>query len=181
MSYYDFKFPHLCIAKNPHEREANCAQAYNAPFVVVGPQSPLSWLKAVEEMAYYFKRELKFEFPTFTADERFKPELQRDRVLVFNRTEILDHKPTPKNPKDFVNTYTFFGAIGVRWRQWENDSASWSLPWVWLHPYERRQGHLTKAWPFLLKMFPNLSVEPPFSPAMAGFLNKVGYTKPARP
>ena len=180
MSDYNLKFPRLRIAKNPHEREANCAQAYNAPFLVVGPQSPLSWLKAVEEMAYYFKRELKFEFPTFTAEERFKSELHRDRVLVFYKTEILDHNPTPKNPKDFTNAYTFFGAIGVRWRQRENAPASWSLPWVWLHPYERRQGHLTKAWPFLLKMFPKFSVEPPISPAMTSFLKKVGYTKSAQ-
>src|ERR1035437_756131 len=181
MSYYDIKFPYLRILKNPHEREANCAQAYKAPFMVIGPQSPLIWLKAIEEMAYYFKRELKFEFPTFKVDERFKPQLQRDRVLVFYKTKILDHKPTPRNPKDFTNVYTFFGAIGVRWRQWEDAPASWSLPWVWLHPYERRQGHLTKAWPFLLKMFPNLSVEPPISPAMTGFLTKVGYTKSTRP
>ena len=176
MSNCDLTFPRLRTAKNPHEREANYAQAYNAPFIVVGPQSPLSWLKAVEEMAYYFKRELKFEFPTFTAGERFKPELQRDRVLVFYRTEILDHKPTLQNPKDFTNAYTFFGAIGVRWKKSENAPASWSLPWVWFHPYERRQGHLTKAWPFLLKMFPNPYIEPPVSPAMSAFLKNAGYT-----
>jgi hypothetical protein len=181
MSYYDLKFPHLRMAKNPHEREANCAQAYNAPFMVVGPQSPLNWLKAVEEMAGYFKRELQFDFLTFTAHERLHPEFQRDRVLVFYKEAILEHKPTPKNPKDFTKAYTFFGAIGVRWRQWENAPAVWSFPWVWLHPYERRQGHLTKAWPFLLKMFPNPAVEAPISPAMTGFLKKVGYTKSARP
>ena len=165
------------MAENPHEHEANCAQAYNAPFMVIGPQSPLSWLKAIEEMAYYFKRELMFEFPTYSANERFKPELQRDRVLVFHRTEVLGHKPTPRNPKDFINAYTFFGAIGVRWRKWECAPASWSLPWVWLHPYERRRGRLSKAWPFLLKMFPNPYVEPPISPAMSAFLKKVGHTE----
>lgn len=176
MNYYDLKFPRLHIVKNPHAREANCAQAYNAPFMVIGPQSPLSWLKAIEEMAYYFKRELKFEFPTFSAKEICNPELQRDRVLVFYQTEVLDHKPTPRNPKDIINAYTFFGAIGVRWRKWEDAPASWSLPWVWLHPYERRQGHLTKAWPLLLKMFPNPYIEPPISPAMSAFLKKVDYT-----
>lgn len=138
MSYYNLKFPHLRIATNPHEREANCAQAYNAPFMVVGPQSPLNWLKAVEEMSYYFKRELRYESPTFSAEERFKPELQRDRVLIFSKIEILDHKPTQRYPKDFTNAYSFFGAIGVRWRKWEDAPASWSLPWVWFHPYERR-------------------------------------------
>lgn len=176
MSHYDLKFPRLRMLKKPHEREANYAQASNAPFMVVGPQSPLSWLEAIEEMAYYFKRELKFDLPPFSADERSKPELRRDRVLVFYKTEILDHKPTPRNLKDFINAYTFFGAIGVRWREWNDAPASWSLPWVWLHPYERRQGHLTKAWPVLLKMFPDPYVEPPVSPAMLAFLKKVGYT-----
>lgn len=181
MSRYDLKFPCLRISHNPHEREANCAQAYNAPFMVIGPQSPLNWLKAIEEMAYYFKRELKFDFAPYSADERLEPKTQRDRILVFYRTETLDHKPTPRNPKDFTNAYTFFGAVGVRWREWEDAPASWSVPWVWVHPYERRQGHLTEAWPFLLKMFPDPYVEPPLSSAMAGFLQKVGYTdKPRR-
>jgi hypothetical protein len=150
-------------------------QAHGAPFLVVGPQSPLSWRRAIEELAYYFKREMKFDSAQFSADERFEHKLLRDRVLVFHRTEILDHKPTPRNPKDFTNAYSFFGAICVRWREWEDAPASWSVPWLWLHPYERRQGHLTKAWPFLLKMFPNPHIERPFSPAMDAFLKKVGY------
>ena len=165
MSYYDLKFPFLRIANNPHQREANHALADDAPFLVIGPQSPLSWLKAVEGMAYYFKRELKFESPAFVVNDRFDPEAQRDRVLVFYKREILERKPTPRNTKDFFNAYIFLGAIGIRWKQEKNDSTSWSLPWVWIHPYERRKGHLTNAWPSLLKMFPNPLVEKPISRA----------------
>src|SRR6266478_2778284 len=175
MSYYDLKFPQLRISKNPHEREANLAGAYDAPFLVIGPQSPLPWLKAVEEMGYYFKRELKFDFAPYSADERFNSKLMRDRVLVFYRTEILEHTPTPRNPKDFTNRYTFFGVIGIRWREWDDSPASWSVPWLWLHPYERRLGLLTQAWPSLLKMFPNPHVEPPLSLAMSAFMKKVGH------
>jgi hypothetical protein len=180
VSYYDLKFPRLRIANNPHQREVNCAQAHNAPFLVIGPQSPLNWLKALEEMAYYFKREQRFEFPTYSANERFCPEFQCDRVLVFYKTQILDHKTTPRSPKDFTNAYTFFGAIGVRWQQYTDAPATWSVPWVWLHPYERRKGHLTNAWPCLLKMFPNPSVEQPISPAMTAFLQKVGHMEPSQ-
>ena len=179
MSYYDLQFPLLRMARNPHQREANHAQVYDAPFLVIGPQSPLSWLKVVEKMAYYFKRELGYETPTFVADDRFEPELRHDRILVFYKSKILDHKPSVRNPKDFINAYIFFGAIGVRWQQWKDVPASWSLPWVWLHPYERRKGHLTNAWPLVLKMFPNPVVEQPISQAMTGFLNKVGYKEPS--
>ena len=128
MSHYDLKFPCLRIIKNPHEREANCAQAYNAPFMVIGPDSPISWLKAIEEIGYYFKRELKFDFAPYSVNERYDLEFQRDRVLVFYRTETLDHKCTRRNPNDFTNAYTFFGAIGVRWREWKHAPASWSVP-----------------------------------------------------
>jgi hypothetical protein len=63
MSRYDLKFPRLRIATNPNQREANCAQVFDAPFLVVGPYSPLSWLKAIEEIGYYFKREFMFASP----------------------------------------------------------------------------------------------------------------------
>jgi hypothetical protein len=172
MSHYDLRFPPLRILVNPHQREAACAQVGDAPFLVLGPQSPVSWLNAVEQMAYYFKRELKFDFVPFWADEWLDNALERDRVLVFYQTEILDHKPTPKNPKDFKNAYTFYGAIGVRWQQWDDAPASWWVPWIWLHPYERRRGHLTGAWPYLLKMFPNPCIERPVSPSMQSFLKK---------
>ncbi len=171
---YDFKFPFLSIARNPHQQEARFSPTQRAPFIVVGPESPLSWRKAVEDLAYYCQNELGFETGFFSANEGSDARFQRDRVLVFYRQEIKERQPSPRNPKDFINYYSFFGAVGVRWRDWGHTPATWSLDWAWVHPYERRRGHLSEAWPFLLRMFPNPHIEHP-SEAMKAFLKKVGY------
>lgn len=176
MSSYDLKFPFLSLSKNPHQQEAPSLRGRRAPFLVVGPKSPLSWLKAIEGLAYFAKRELGYDFPLYSADERLDEERQRDRILIFYRQEIKERQPSPRNPKDFINYYSFLGAIGVRWREWENAEASWSVSWVWLHPYERRHGRLTEAWPFLVEMFPDACIERPVSEAMAAFLKKTGHT-----
>ena len=163
---------------NPHERE----KPHGAPFEVVGPRSPESWRKASEQMAVCFKREMKFDFIGYKANEMAQcPDgylLADDRILVFPEWQIADKKPTPKSPKDFANRLFFCGAISIRARKlrW-NSAPNWTLSWVWFHPFSRRKGRLTEAWSFLLKMYPNLAVEPPVSDAMQRFLNKVSHPK----
>ncbi len=146
--HYEMRLPYLRLLKNAHEKEASP----DMPFLVIGPKSPVSWRKAVESMAYYFRREMHFDFPPYGVTETdFSPELGRDRVLVFPKTTVIE---------GFLDVCYFIGAVGVRWREWTDAPASWCVTWAWLHPYERRQGHLTKAWPFLLRTFPNTWVEP---------------------
>ena len=145
--------------ENVHQREA----PPGAPFRVLGPDSPKPWRKEVEKLAYYFKREMAYDFPPYTANEdESSREVSRDRVLVFAK-------------EDWDNGVRFIGAVGVRWWEWSASRPWWTASWAWLHPYERRKGHLTKAWPFLLSMFPSPRMEPPLSHSMMQFLKKVDY------
>jgi len=105
-AHYEIILPYLKRVKNPHDRET----PYGAPFLTLGWKSPIKWRQSVESMAYYFRREMHFDFPPYTATETdFSTDLHRDRVLVLYKTAILD---------DFVKVYYFIGAIGVRWREW---------------------------------------------------------------
>lgn len=170
---YDLKFSLLPQCDNPHQRETEFLQAKELPFLVIGPKSPLSWRKAVDEIGCYFKRELRFEQFPYSIREDF--ETHMDRVLVFHSPKIVDRDPTPRNPKDHTTYHVFWGAVCIRRRIGEK-SANWAIAWAWLHPYERRRGHLTNAWPLILKMFPNPELEPPVSPAMEAFHKKVNHT-----
>ena len=156
---YEIQLTFLREQKNVHQREA----PVGAPFRVIGPRSPKAWRHEVEKLARYFKRELGFDFPPYTANEaESDSEPSLDRVLV-----------VPKI--DWEHTIYLIGAVGVRWSEWDDAPPCWSVTWAWLHPYERRKGHLTRVWPFLLRMFPGPHIEPPVSPSMMQFLRKVRY------
>jgi hypothetical protein len=48
----------------------------------------------------------------------------------------------------------------------------YALQWIWFHPYERGQGHLSRALPYFLARFGPLISEGPFSATFKGFLRK---------
>ncbi len=170
VEHYDIRLPYLAVDDNYRHDDL---RPEGAPFRVVGPVSPRPWRDAVERLAYYFRREMRYDFPPYTASEvDLNWDLAKDRVLVLAKETVLE---------DWQDAIYFFGAIGVRWRNWSDAPASWSIAWAWLHPYERRKEHLTRAWPFILEMFPSPHVESPLSPSMVSFLKKIGYEKPLQP
>jgi hypothetical protein len=63
-----------------------------------------------------------------------------------------------------------YGACCFRFRQYEN-GGSYAMQWIWLHPYARRKGHLSAAWPYFRKRFGAFIVEPPYSDGMKIFLD----------
>ncbi len=63
-----------------------------------------------------------------------------------------------------------YGACCFRFRQYETGS-SYAMQWIWLHPYARRKGHLSAAWPYFRKRFGAFIVEPPYSDGMKVFLD----------
>lgn len=48
------------------------------------------------------------------------------------------------------------------------------MQWVWIHPYYRREGLLSAAWPMFKERFGCFLVERPFSAAMLGFFASQG-------
>ena len=164
---YNIRLRYVKAAYNPCQVEAIAG----APFMVLGPRSPRPWRHAAEMLARYFRREFHFDFRPYTANESqpADPTIARDRILLFS---------TPDMVSAVLNAHCFYGAVGVRWVDEPPATPCWSLEWAWFHPYERRQGHLTNAWPFILKMFPNPALAEPLSNAMNAFLRKVGYARP---
>lgn len=166
VAHYDIRLPLVkAVEKNLYDSQAPMASRFR----IVGPASPVTWRDATEKLAYYFRRELEYDSPPYTAAEVENWDLAKDRVLVFVKDTVLE---------DWEDYLYFIGAVGVRWREWDNAPHGWAIAWAWLHPYERRKGHLSKSWPFLLEKFPNFRVEAPISDAMIGFLKKMEYKEP---
>ena len=115
--------------------------------------SPVSMRKAVEQMARYFRIEFGYDFVQYGWNEE-----PSDDVAFLWTDDNLRYRI-------YVT-----GACCFRWREWRDGPPSWSLSWVWMHPFVRRQGLLTRAWPYFEARFGRFHVETPWSPSMWQFL-----------
>lgn len=164
--YYDLAVPGVKISLNSHAKEAPAG----CNFEIVGWDSPLAYRKAAERLANYFRREFHYDFPQYSATEAdfSGVKVMRDRVLMFGKIDRSLSEPNTRK--------VFYGAVCVRWIKWEDAPACWTLDWAWFHPYERRQGHLTRAWPHILQIYSNPWPRHPRSAAMKSFLEKMNFT-----
>ncbi len=126
--------------------------------LVVTPESPLVLRRRVERFAQYFRREFRYDFQQFTASE--KPEKPYAAHLFTNGTVSY--------PRVWV------GACCFRWREFKGIEPRWAMQWMWLHPYFRGKGILSRAWDKFHELYGNFFCEPPFSPTMSAFLLKRG-------
>lgn len=108
-------------------------------------------------LARNFKREFEFSGVQWGHDGREDDENARGFLFVDNGADAV---------------YAV-GATCFRWRHWTDHAPGWAMQWVWLHPFARRQGLLTGAWPFFRQEFGDFFVEPPVSPAMKAFVAKM--------
>lgn len=114
--------------------------------------------RAVECMAYYFRREFGYTFVQYCAVE--PDDETKSRAFLW---------ADPLARKD--GKITVFGACCFRWREWEDAPPGYSLDFVWIHPSRRRQGTLAKAWPGLRRLFGDeFHIQDPISPEMLHFL-----------
>lgn len=126
---------------------------------VVTPDSTPVLRNAVEHLAWYFKREFRYDFVQYDAADKTE-----DGHVAF----LWADRETAAYGKAIV-----FGACCFRYREWTNVPAGYALQWIWLHPYKRTEGYLTRAWPYFQARFPGFLPEPPFSRAMDSFLRKM--------
>ena len=154
--------PIRTIEPNPDEHLAE-----QLPFTVLGINSPLSYRKAARLLAEDFASYTHFSPAPYEADEikNYGKSYARDRALLFG--EPIDLKRV-----------RFFGAIGMRWKKYDDMPEGWFMTWVWFHPSEQKKGHLTNAWPHILRLFPNFFPDPPITPAMQSFLKKIQFRHP---
>jgi hypothetical protein len=142
------------------EARSGKAPSINYPDVIaVTDRSPVRYRRAVETIACYFRREFRYDFVQYRAAESNG----RDRAYMW----------TGRGCEEEIA----IGACCFRWRKWKDHAPGWALAWIWFHPYERGQGHLSKAWPYFQARFGDFHVEPPLSPAMAAFLAKQAMPK----
>jgi hypothetical protein len=76
-----------------------------------------------------------------------------------------------------IDKFYGIGAVYFRWIKWTDHPASHSMEWAWLHPFFRRHGFLTKAWPHFVSRYKSFHVSTPRSEAMQYFLKKIGYVE----
>jgi hypothetical protein len=128
----------------------------NAHFV--HSNQPISIHKAVEQLAYYFKREGRYDFVQYCTYE------DKDN----KKSESYIWTDTDWDDKFIV------GAINFRFLGDVGQNNEWSLEWVWFHPYYRNRGLLSEAWPHFQKKYgKNFRIEPPLSKAMQRFIDKM--------
>jgi hypothetical protein len=138
---------HRAYASLPEKSEVRL------PSFTVTQRSPLPLRRAAEVMAYYFKREFRYDVPQYDADAHWKE--KGPRVYLWG-DDVYDH--------------LIFGAACFHWMEWSNHPPAWSFSWVWFHPFRRRQGLLSKVWPYFRARYGTFWLERPLSPAMEAFV-----------
>ncbi|WP_212785644.1 hypothetical protein [Ferrigenium kumadai] len=144
---------------------------YPSP-LLVQPDSPRRIREFVEVLGKHFRRELQFDSVPFEAAET--PD-----SLGYVPFEVYLFHEVASDLFEFDKPvkHRCIGACGFRWYEWSDAPASWSLQWVWFHPYFRGRGHLSKAWPHFIAKYGEFHVQYPVSAAMEKFLEKHPRTK----
>jgi hypothetical protein len=117
--------------------------------------------RALTQIARYFRKEFGYDFTQFCE--------------VPCRNETLENTVGYIFPSDQISRFGDPLAAGGCCFRLRTDIVAkdyWALQWVWLHPYERNRGLLTKVWPEFVRVFGDFHVEHPLSPAMRAFLEK---------
>jgi hypothetical protein len=125
-------------------------------------KSPKQHRKAVYKIAQYFKREFRYDFVQYGYNGNEKDELHC--AFLWIDPECVELAVDFKVP--------CVGATCFRWRTTADDTPIWVMDWVWFHPYYRRRGLLTAAWPLFKERFKNFACEHPLSDPMKKFLHK---------
>ncbi len=133
--------------------------------MLVDSASPLLMRQRVEKLGRYFKREFRTDVLPMRASESpgNKGFVPYEAHLFFEEARDL-----LEEGEAFPSRVV--GAACFRCDTCTDGKEVWELSWVWLHPFSRRCGHLSRAWPeFLAKYGPFVTSEV-LSRDMAAFL-----------
>ena len=127
---------------------------------LVDKNQPMSIHKAVEQLAYYFKREGRFDFVQYTANEDKNSKNSNAYIWI---------------DTDWEDTFAV-GACAFRFLGDVGQIKNWSLQWAWMHPYYRCKGLLTGAWSSFVEYYgKDFDIELPLSHEMECFLKKMNH------
>ncbi len=179
MGYYDIRPPMIHAPEKwgelapYHQSMSSEVEKLDITFptglLLVTCRSPRLHKKAVEKIAYFFKRERECDFPQYSAQDclskalYYQEEVETDATL----RAFLWYDSTPQY--NDATGWPVTGACCFRFRT-TLEKSMWVFDWVWVHPYKRRKGYLRNAWPLFKKMFGDFGYTPPPSAAMISFL-----------
>ncbi len=112
--------------------------------------------EAMFMLARYFRREFRFDGIQYAS---LRDKEDDNDVYAYALTLETNYRPTKA---------TMIGAFVFRKREW----GGYGFQWMWLHPFVRNYGLLTKLWRPMREKFGDFYCEPPLSPAMLNFLKK---------
>jgi len=138
--------------------------------VLVNYKSNMKYKVIVEKMAYHLKREQHYDFATYTANEDPSDESYSEYEAYIFLENDLNLKEINDPTKSLgIGACCFRKRIGV------NDKYFWSLAWIWMHPYYRHRGTLTKHWEYFTKKYNDFYIEPPYSLEMEKYIEKIKW------
>jgi len=113
----------------------------------------------VEKIARYFWREFDYDVAPYNTDEH-----QRAGDTALHPYIFFDRDHYYSDRKYAI------GACVFHFRQFSDIGDRWELAWVWFHPYCRRRGYLSAAWPYFTQQYGDFVVQHPLSLAMEAFI-----------
>ena len=142
-------------------------QDWESSPLLVDPKSPLPMRQRVEKIGRYFRREFRTDSAPLLAREvpGVSGCLPYEAYLFFEeaRDHLEEDKPFP---------YRIVGAACFRYQSASSLQAGWEFSWVWLHPFSRQRGHLSRAWPQFKERYGSFEVSQVLSRDMGAFLTK---------
>lgn len=148
--FFDMKMPEIDL---PPENEREML----GDALMVKSTSSLESRMAMLKIARFFKREFHFDAVQYAS---FYDVENDDECKAYMWTVEKHHTKI----KSVV-----VGGFCFRYRDW----GGYGLQWIWLHPYLRNNGILTRHWKLFEEKFgKNFYVEPPLSYGMQNFLSK---------
>jgi hypothetical protein len=156
---FDMRLPWISqerLEKSWSSHEYGLVDIHCAVTGVMGPDSPLRLKQIADRLGLWFRREFHYDFQPYEASS----EETDYRIFLWGAGNRLTNGKVP-----------VFGTVGFVIED-RLPAKPWTLGWAWFHPYSRRQGHLTAAWPYFRERFGDFIVQPPLSEAMRAFLEK---------
>lgn len=137
----------------------------NSGILIVNKNTDENYRQQLELFARYFKKEFKYDFIQYEANEHLFSE---NKYSGFLFTEMAWDRLEEDGPPMF----RLFGGGCFRWREYKDHEPSWVLDWVWIHPFFRHRGNLHKHWTFMKEQYGDFLVERPLSSDMEKFIAK---------
>ena len=81
----------------------------------------------------------------------------------------------------FTDQDRYVGAACFRFRNDQDTSIPWLFDWLWIHPYFRHKGLLSRAWPKFVREIGQFRLAQPMSLHMQQFLRKIGWRETPNP